>query len=161
MRKRALIVAMVAVFGLTAFAPAPFPKPNRKDDVKGLAGTWTVTRYERGGTAVARAAGSALKVRIEGNKWSFLRVNATGRMPTVSYTITLDPKKAPRCIDLTKAAPLAGAISNTLLGIYRFEGNDRNKVQVVFNTFGVTTRPASFDGADRQAYVMVLQRDKP
>ncbi len=158
MRIRALIIA-VAVLGLTAFAPAPFPRPDRKDDLKGLSGTWTVTRYDMGGTAVGLAG--TMKVKIEGNKWSFLRVTAAGTMPSTSYTFTLDAKKDPRLIDLTRTGPGLAAGNNKLMGIYRFEHKDRDKVQVVFHTFGVAKRPAGFDGADMQAYLMILQRDKP
>jgi uncharacterized protein (TIGR03067 family) len=157
MRIRILIVA-VAVLGLTAFAPAPFPKPDRKDDLKGLAGTWTVTRYEREGRAVRTTP--TMKVRIEGNKWSFLLVDATGIRPTTSYTFTLDPKKDPRLIDLTRTGAGVAAGNNKLMGIYRFEHRDRDRMQVVFHTFGVTRRPDGFDGVDKEAYLLVLQREK-
>jgi uncharacterized protein (TIGR03067 family) len=154
-----VLFAAVAALGLTAFAPAPFPRPDRKDDIKKLAGTWTVTRYELAGAAMH--IGIGLKVRIEGNKWSFLRVNAAGTLPSTSYTFALDPKKDPRLIDLTLLA-VAGrpAGGNKLMGIYQFDRSDRkNKFQIVFNTFGINVRPAGFDGADRRAYLMILQRD--
>jgi uncharacterized protein (TIGR03067 family) len=158
MRTRALILTLAAL-GLTAFAPAPFPRPDRKDDLKKLAGTWTVTRYEREGIAVRINA--TLKVQIEGNKWSFLQVNVAGTRPSTAYTFVLDPKKDPRCIDLTMAAVGARPGGNgKLMGIYRFERQDRDRVQVVFHTFGVTRRPAGFDGVDRDAYLMILQRDR-
>jgi uncharacterized protein (TIGR03067 family) len=158
MRSRALLVAATAL-GLMAYAPAPFPRPDRKDDLKTLEGTWTVARYERGGAAVR--IGTALKVRIEGSKWSFFRVDATGTKPSTAYNFVLDPKKDPRCIDLTMmgANPAPGG-NGKLMGIYRFERKNRNEIQVVFHTFGVNKRPAGFDGADGQAYLMILQREK-
>jgi uncharacterized protein (TIGR03067 family) len=158
MRSRALLVAATAL-GLMAYAPAPFPRPDRKDDSKTLEGTWTVARYEKGGTAIRAAA--TLKVRIEGNKWSFLRVDATGTKPSTAYNFVLEPKKDPRCIDLTMVGTrmLPGG-NGKLMGIYRFEHKNRNEVQVVFHTFGVGKRPTGFDGADGEAYLMILRRDK-
>ncbi len=156
MRIRALMVAL-AVLSQTAFAPAPFPKPERKDDLKSLEGTWSVARYELAGAARPTAK---MKVRIEGNKWTFLRVDAAGTTPTVTYTFTVDPKKNPRLIDLTHTTLKVAAGNNKLMGIYRFEHKGRDQVQVVFHTFGVDRRPDGFDGADKQAYLLVLQREK-
>jgi uncharacterized protein (TIGR03067 family) len=159
MQGRALIIAL-ATLGLTAFAPAPFPRADRRDDTKKLVGTWTVTRYERAGTPVG--VGPLLKVRIEGNKWSFLRINAAGAAPATAYSIVLDSRKNPRCIDLTMIVEGRMPPGNgKLMGIYRFDQGDRNKVQVVFNTFNVTERPSGFDGVDKKAYLIDLQRDKP
>ncbi len=78
------------------------------------------------------------------------------------YTLKVDVKKNPRCIDLTM--PAAGGKmpgGNTLMGIYRFDSSNRDKVQIVFHLFGVNERPTGFDGDDKRAYLMVLQRDKP
>jgi uncharacterized protein (TIGR03067 family) len=156
-----ILIAAIATLGVTAFAPAPFPRPDRRDDLQKLVGTWTVTRYERAGAPVPAAPGNTLKVEIEGNKWSFLRVNAAGTMRLTAYSFLLDPKMDPRRIDLTmKAAGMRPVGGGKLLGIYRFEHKDRDKVQIVFHNFGVTERPVGFDGVDTKAYLMILQRDK-
>jgi len=154
MTARVLFAALV-VAGLTAFAPAPFPKPdNRKDDLKSLAGSWSVYRYEMGGNPVL--SGATLQVKVDGEKWSFFRVTAMGTTPSTAYTIALDPKKDPRLIDFKM---VGGA--GELKGIYRFDKGNRNQLQVVFNTFGVMRRPTGFDGTDRGAYTLMMKRDKP
>jgi hypothetical protein len=43
-----LLLAVVVLLGLTAFAPAPFPKADKKKDRKSLEGTWTVADREYG-----------------------------------------------------------------------------------------------------------------
>jgi uncharacterized protein (TIGR03067 family) len=158
MMRTRLFVALVAVIALPAFAPAPFPRP-KKNDLKYLSGSWSLVRYERGGKAVGTA--SSLKVRIEGDKWMFSIVTPTGTRPSTTYTITIDPKKEPRWMDMEiTAVPMNAPRSNKLIGIYRFDGSDRNKFEFVFH-FGVNERPTGFDAADNRTYLMVLERDKP
>jgi uncharacterized protein (TIGR03067 family) len=149
MRAR-LFVASAALLVLTAFAPAPFEK---KDDLKKMAGAWSVVRYEQAGAAVQVAPNTTVKTKIEGNKWNFLRVSPAGTVPSTSYTFTLDPKKNPRWLDMTRTTG-----EGKLLGIYRFDGEN---LQIAFHTFGVNERPTEFGGADKRVYYLTLQKDKP
>jgi uncharacterized protein (TIGR03067 family) len=145
-----LLLALTAILGTTAFAPAPFPRPEKVDPT-GLTGTWAVVRYERGGAPVG---GQTLKARIEKNKWTFLHVNADSTTkPTAAYFITIDPKKAPRSIDLTHVSS-----KRKLRGIYRC---DSGQLHVAFHSFWVNERPTEFDGTDKRVFHMLLKKDQP
>jgi uncharacterized protein (TIGR03067 family) len=155
MRLRVLFAVLACVAAM-AFAPAPFPKPDRKNDLQKLAGDWTVIRYEMSGRAMN--IGATLKVKVEGEKWSFFRETNGKTTPSTAYSFKLDQKHDPRLIELTMAnAGPAG--SSKLMGIYRWE---REQVQVVFHWEPKTGPkwPVGFDGADKRAYLMILKRDK-
>jgi uncharacterized protein (TIGR03067 family) len=151
MRYRVL-TALAALAALTGFAPAPLPKPEKKDDLKNMAGHWTAVRYACGRNPVL-GKDATLTVKVEGNKWSFFRVTATGTSPSSVYTFTLDPKKEPRWIDYKQAPG-----TSFLRGIYRFE---RDQLLVAFHTYDVPDRPTEFGGANGGVYYLTLKRSKP
>jgi uncharacterized protein (TIGR03067 family) len=140
-----LLLGLLALLGLTAFAPAPFPKPP-KDDLKRLAGVWAVDRYERGGSSL-RSTKAKMRLRITGNNWEFMRDTQV----TASYVATLDPKAKPPSLNLSGKP-------GEMLGIYRL---DRDQFEMVFNHFGVRERPSSFDKTGQSSYRLVLKREKP
>jgi uncharacterized protein (TIGR03067 family) len=152
MKTRILLAAMV--LGLTAFAPVPFPRPDKKDDLKRLEGRWEALRYEYLGNQLLRGMG--LQVKVEGEKWSFFRVAGGNVTPSTAYTIKIDQKKDPRLIDFKMVNG-----TGELQGIYRFDRSRSDEVQFVFSTFGVKRRPSGFDGTDKAAYLLVLKRIKP
>jgi hypothetical protein len=79
MRIRLIALAVVAVAGLTAFAPAPFTKTDRRKDhldgLDALQGTWSMTEKTRMGPAgqVYNYSTTSQKVRIEKDSWQFVR----------------------------------------------------------------------------------------
>src|SRR5215211_1156208 len=78
MRIRFLALAIVALIGLTAFAPAPFVKPDRKrgrggDLLAQLQGTWSIAKKERmGPNGQVSKYSTAQKIRIEKDLWQFV-----------------------------------------------------------------------------------------
>ena len=107
MRTLALLLAATACL---AFAPAPFPKPDRRetgaDDLTRLQGTW-VRVLHNGQTQNGHDV-----VVVRGDVW---RHNT----PTDSWVMKFDVSKNPRHIDLVKV----GDKSNFFRGIYRLEGD--------------------------------------
>jgi uncharacterized protein (TIGR03067 family) len=146
---RAHLLIAVACLPLIGFAPAPFPKSAPQDHVKRMAGHWTAVRYAHGRNPVLGDV--TLTVKVEGNKWSFFRVTASGPTPSSAYTFALDPKKSPGWFDLL-------ATGSKLQGIYRFE---RDQLLVAFHTYNVLERPTEFGGADNRVYYLTLKRSKP
>jgi uncharacterized protein (TIGR03067 family) len=150
-----LLVAAAVALALTAFAPAPLPRPDKKDKAskETLQGTWTLVKIERGGNQgeLSVKGGLRRKVRIAGDKWSFLTVR-NGRESATTYTVVVDPKKDPKWIDLTRAGgrPM-------VQGVYRLEGDT---LKMLYGRPG-GNRPASFARPEAGLFLMTLKREKP
>jgi len=165
MRSR-LIVALVVLIALTAFAPAPFPKPGKKTGPGGLQGTWVVEKQQSGAGKEMPKRDYQMKVRIEGDKWTFLRVTNGQTTTGPGYTIVLD-KMNPTWLDL-KAVTTAigkgkvkakGASRVRVQGIYRVEDDT---VKFVYTAgIGNSVRPTSFSTLETRQFLMVLKREKP
>src|SRR5271166_851423 len=144
----ARMLLAAACLAVLAFAPAPFPKPP-KDDLKKMAGTWTVLAYERGGKAM-RISTATMKVKIAGDKWEFITETLAGKRVTATYAVKVDVKAKPRGMNMKGQ-------HGELLGIYRLDGD---QFELLFHTFGATNRPADFDKGGPQAYRLVMKREK-
>src|SRR5947209_1901615 len=94
-----VIIALVVLIGLTAFAPVPFPKAKKKSGPGGLQGTWVVERRENGSGKALPKMDYKMLVRIEGDKWSFLRIVDGKKSNGPTYTVVLD-KSNPTWLDL-------------------------------------------------------------
>jgi uncharacterized protein (TIGR03067 family) len=152
-----LLLGLAAILGLTAFAPAPLGKPDKKvnPSSQDLQGTWSVISAERGGGRAVRSRASTRKVRIDKDKWSFLTTTRGGTERAISYFLVLDSRKEPKQFDLKRQAD--GRV--TLHGIYRLEG-DTLKVAYA-NTIRDTARPTSFSDLEVGQFLLTLKRDKP
>jgi uncharacterized protein (TIGR03067 family) len=149
------LLALTAILGLTAFAPAPFEKPDKKaTSPRELQGTWSVVSVDRGGGVKTLPRNARAKVRIDKDTWTFL-TTIRDRARETRYFLVLDPKKNPKQFDLKRQAD--GPV--TLRGIYHLEG-DTLKV-VYANPLRDTARPASFSSLQADQYLLTLKRDKP
>jgi uncharacterized protein (TIGR03067 family) len=145
-----LLLALPAVVVLTAFAPAPFPRPS-KSDLKALQGSWTVVTIEQGpGRKVARVPPSSLKACVEGATWTFQRY---GQPHAAPYTIVLDAAKNPKWIDIKRKADDVAAI----VGIYTIEGDTLK----ILYALGRGSRPMTLGAPVGQQGLITLRRDNP
>src|SRR4051794_29228181 len=112
MRTRLIALAVVALVAVTAFAPAPFTKTDRKhgrggDVLAALQGTWTITEKTRMGPngALSKYSTTTQKVQIEDGLWRFVSANE-GKLKAkaggkggfgarASYKIVLDHHRRP------------------------------------------------------------------
>jgi uncharacterized protein (TIGR03067 family) len=129
------LVLLLAVGLSLAFAPAPFPRPAKRDpnkeDLKKIQGTW----QEPGGF-VWVIRGSRLKFVVGGKTIS-------------EWQITLDAGKKPKQFDLHWRAGSGQGVSP--LGIYRLQGD------VLTVCFDDETRPTDFrslPGAQEQPHLL-------
>jgi hypothetical protein len=77
---RRVVVAVIALFALTAFAPAPFPRMRRESNTAVsltlLQGKWKPVSMERFGLrGEKRKEQFTGSVRVVGEVWSFLETN--------------------------------------------------------------------------------------
>jgi uncharacterized protein (TIGR03067 family) len=156
------IAALLALAGLTGFAPAPLPRQTRHGDpnlisVATFQGKWRVA-----GMVSTRRDGKhqpytwqVTHVRVEGKTWTFLdKQGAT----SASYTITIDNARKPAAyLDFWNGDPQPGG-SPPGCGIIRKRGG---LVEIIY-VFGAggKTRPASFDQPPDSQYLLTLERTR-
>lgn len=147
-----LVVAGVALVALTAFAPAPLPKEKPKKGPTHLQGTWVLEGLTRDGVpALTKAKTPAsTKIRIEGNKWTFVRTSTS----TIGYVIKLDPSKNPCWMDLYREG---NESSVYMRGIVTVEGD---RLKFCYLPKAAEERPTSFDTKNTRAILMTLKREK-
>jgi uncharacterized protein (TIGR03067 family) len=130
MRARLLLGCLV-LLAVTAFAPAPFPKPQRPgSDGVGVAqvqGKWVVLGLQStDGKGGLNPPGSLLReVHIDNHRWSFHYRNP--RTAPTHYRLAIDTTKAPAHIDFYhegQATPYGTGIvarrGNTLRVLYQW-----------------------------------------
>jgi uncharacterized protein (TIGR03067 family) len=145
---------LLAVLACAGFAPAPFPKPERKkhtDDLAAMQGSWKLVRYESNGKPMT----SNFRVRIDKNVWNFVNLNQGRETSTASYELRLAPKLSPRGFEWKST----GRVSSQYCGSYVL---DRDKLMLVFNSGvldGATPRPMDFKS--NKGYLLILEREKP
>src|SRR5436190_12700028 len=119
---RRLTLGLIALSLLPAFAPAPFPRPSRRDhdqiSLTWFQGTWDVISNEAiTGQNKQPSDWGITHVRVRGGTWTLMD---RGR-EVASYTITVDGTPTPARIDWF---PLDRPDERTLwIGIMKREGD--------------------------------------
>lgn len=134
-----LSIALIALAGVTAFAPAPLPKqprtPNAAELLKKMQGDYEATVQQRetiiNGARRIRpiATRTTTRVRIQGNRWSYFTSINGRELLSTGYTIKLDTSKKPIQMELIQDAvpnaangiPLQARTS--MVGDLIFDGN--------------------------------------
>jgi uncharacterized protein (TIGR03067 family) len=153
-----LALAALVMFGLTAFAPAPFPRAERGRKSDGLSleqmqGTWAVLKLQSThGNRPPTDSGTYLKeVQVSGDRWSF--VYREGRNGSVNYNIRIDHTLQPPQLDFytvaTKGSDPYGR------GILKRDGGT---VQLLYTWSG--SRAASFANPPDGHWLITLQRTR-
>src|SRR5262245_51829785 len=145
------LLCLPAVVAVLGFAPAPFPKKERevkRDDLEALQGIWRMTYQESRG----RATSHDFKVRVKGDRWTFINVNQGGESEGSGYFLTLNQAVSPRALEW--AHDKGG--TNGWVASYRLEGK---KLTVIYDSGtlknDLARRPTDFHG--RAPYKMVFE----
>jgi uncharacterized protein (TIGR03067 family) len=147
MYMRTCLVAVTLTLFVTA-APLP-PKATPKKPADALPGLWEVMSVE--GAAVLGAKPLRLHVKIEGEKWSFLRDDGSGKlMPTSTYVMALDARAAPVALDLKRTAD-TDPIAKGLIQV------DGDRLQFIF-TVGGLERPRAVKLSGGREMLYTLKR---
>jgi uncharacterized protein (TIGR03067 family) len=172
-------LSLAVAFSLTALvpaAPAPLVKKDRNrapDDLALMQGTWKMVEQGRPGmnngqlaarVAILKRGDSQTKIKIEDGKFTYLYFNGQGFTPSTSYDLTIQPRSAPKTIDMKHNS---GDYTITLKGIYKIDGNKltilyvntyESKMRAVPQQLNVE-RPTSFDSPSANAMQMVLEKE--
>ncbi len=165
-----LLVALIVMICATAFAPAPFIKPNRGrthggEPLARLQGTWTVTSKERmsGGSLQKFGISNSQKLLIDKDGWQYVYDKGLGKGAA--------PKgKAGGLlykIEIEAGQPHRFRVKRTtterdyMVGILAFEGKS---VKMMYKMSAVLasdqTTPTSFDPIPEGWYLMTIELDR-
>lgn len=162
-----LLTAILAIAGLTAFAPAPqykAPKVVPQTLMQRLQGDWEMVNTERTLNGRKVLTKSTSRIRIEGNTWSYLYNNGTTWYTSTSYTIGLDENHKPTHMDLKRA--FNGGERVQMAGIVSVEGDTLKfcySLGGIINADGTRTapRPNAMNPLPDNAYLMTYKRITP
>jgi hypothetical protein len=163
---RRVVLCIVALVGVTAFAPAPLPRSSRLGDhevsLRTLRGKWWIVSLERahenGKTYPVRSC-PFTEVTIDGNRWAFdgsfpiLRPHGDEVAAPTSVPIAIDNSRSPAVIDF---GDVNGEQGRLALGIIRRDGD---RVELVF-AFGDPDPAKRFDSPPRGHLVLKLRRKR-
>jgi uncharacterized protein (TIGR03067 family) len=156
-----LIVAVVALTCVPAFAPAPFPRTSRDGDRNGIdmkrfQGNWKVISME-----IVQAGGQLQKlsdwgeqvqgttgVRVQDDKWTYL---GNGR-DSASYWMDIDPAQKPAAVNWYTAADKK---TPGMLGLIRREGN---QVTILYYATTPENRPKTFENPPVNWWILKLRK---
>ena len=150
-----LAFAFAVLLGLTAFAPAPLPRADRRGQSAEITlttfqGNWRVTNMQ-----TSRANGqhtpypwNVTHILIEKDRWSFM----AGNSPVSSMYISVDSTKKPAQLNFHdrqgKDQPISG------VGLIRKYGAG---VQVLYRWGNEQNRPVVFEGAEGP-WIITMQK---
>jgi uncharacterized protein (TIGR03067 family) len=151
---RRMFVALVALAGLTAFAPAPRPRARPgpvRIDLKQLEGRWVLLWKEVGqdGGPPVRDT-DQLEAEISAGRYTPIRRGAMGR-GAVTTQIALGSERSPCWFDLMYAGGSCGS-----KGVCSLEGDTLKICYVI----GDGQRPKSLTPSRRVEKLLVFQRKK-
>jgi uncharacterized protein (TIGR03067 family) len=149
MRAR-LLVALLALFGVTAFAPAPLPRRGRgaqgEITLASFQGTWKVVSFDTVGPGGRRTDVRWFQqVRVESDLWTYV-VNGGN---SSSYRITIEGAR-PAALDFITP----GGRGVIMAGIIRRQGN---RVTILYYSAG-PPRPRSFEDPPDNWWLLVLEK---
>ncbi len=150
-----LVIALVALAGLTAFAPAPFPRPGRPAgdgplDLKALQGYWIVEKAERTNNGTyAVVKDPVTHILVENDIWVFMQGRGTR---SNEYRILVDAGKKPVWFTFRGKAQTSGGTN----GLMTRRGEGR--IQILYS-WG-SPRPGSFETPPSGYWALTLRREK-
>jgi hypothetical protein len=155
-----VLTALTALVTLTAFAPAPFPRPARRENtaemsLRHLQGRWRIVRFEEmnNGRRVRREDDAVPFVRVEGERWSYLHKDGAVNN---SFPVAVNSGRGAVAIDWFTPGPRR----MDMFGLVRRQGDT---VQIVATSgresVAARRRPSSFDHLAPDWWVMTLKRE--
>jgi len=133
---RTLALLVIASSSL-AFAPAPFPRPDRqREDPTDVNGTWEFVLWETSGT---RSQGSETMYLIEMKRDKYVFLVKNGGAGRTDYQMTLDPGASPRAFTWSMGNQVM------YVGSYRLQKDEMTMIFAIGNNLrsGRRTSPPS------------------
>jgi uncharacterized protein (TIGR03067 family) len=152
-------LALLAFAGLTAFAPAPFPRPERLGHSADITlatfqGDWRIEQLQvsnfRGEYAPLKES-SVTHIRITDGRWTYIPSTYQGSKLNISVNHSKTPVRITFYEEAdTEKKRIYG------VGLLRREGN---RVQVLYCWGGESKRPRAFEPPPAGYWLMTLERE--
>jgi len=143
---RTLALLVIASSSL-AFAPAPFPRPDRqREDPTDVNGTWEFVLWETSGT---RSQGSETMYLIEMKRDKYVFLGKNGGAGRTDYQMTLDPGASPRAFTWSMGNQVM------YVGSYRLQKDEMTMIFASGNN--LAQRPTDFSAKQVQ-YRFIMKR---
>jgi len=142
MRRRVLLI--IGTCALLGFAPAPFPKAERRraEDPTDAGGIWAILLWEHRGRR-EEVAEKRNRVRFTKEQFELLRQDGGG---DDTYAMRLEPSYAPRAFRWSKRDNIS------FVGSYRLR---KDEMTLIFNRGDrLEARPTDFSGAAEFRFVL-------
>lgn len=162
-----LLIALVALVGTTAFAPAPFLKTRRHrergtmDLLPQLQGTWSITSKVRTGPNGRQTNYStSQQIQFEKDTFQYTYKNIKAKITPVPYKFTLDPGGPPARFRIQRTSTTPAY--DYMTGIITVEG-DTAKMMYRLGSTGLPAKdkmPTGFDVVPEGWYLMTLKRER-
>ena len=140
---------LLAATGSLAFAPAPFPRPARRqsdaNDLKAMQGTWQLVSRTVGGGTISHVVNRA---EVSGTRFTLVNASGDWRSP---FSLTLDLTRSPRHFVMQSEKS-----AYRMTGLYELSGDT---LRMCYTTTG--QRPVNLTGAGRQEWLDIYKRRKP
>jgi uncharacterized protein (TIGR03067 family) len=152
MAVRQIALALMIVLGLTAFAPAPFPRAERragKDrlDLDAIQGVWeAVSIDEMRDGRLHRVSWPVRRIYVRGKRWGFDQDGG-------GFYVTLDASRRPSTIDFRDGPGQNGPTG--ISGVLRWH---EGTLQMLYVFTQPETRPTQFDQMRQNDRLMTLRR---
>jgi hypothetical protein len=157
-----VIVALIVLLGLTAFAPAPFPRAARRGgdgdaiSLQHFQGKWEHARIEwiePNGKRREWQNGGIVAVRVKDDQWIYL---SKGDVVNVTYTITVQEGRGATAIDWHSSGLNGQKQPPFMLGLIKRDGDT---VQIL-GRMGVSVdqRPKRWNDPPVGWWLMTLKR---
>jgi uncharacterized protein (TIGR03067 family) len=153
-----IAAALLALSLLTAFAPAPFPKTQRRVAVTEISlatfqGTWRVTsmRTARANGAHTPYTWEVTHVRITKDQWEYME-NGRSQGPRL---FGIDPTKKPAHFNFLNRGPGMDTVSAP--GLIRRQGD---RIDIIYTWGSPEVRSPSFEAPTDGHWLLSLQRER-
>jgi uncharacterized protein (TIGR03067 family) len=142
MRRRVLLI--IVSCALLGFAPAPFPKTERRraEDLTDVGGTWAILRWERRGS---REEDAEKRYRVRFTKEQFELIRQDGGSDD-TYAMRLEPSYAPMAFRWSRKDSIS------FVGSYRLR---KDEMTLIFNRGDrLEARPTDFLGEAEFRFIL-------
>jgi uncharacterized protein (TIGR03067 family) len=154
--KSRLGFVLIVLIGPAAFAPAPFPKTQRRgqsDEItlQSFQGRWRVVRMQlsQSGAPPIPYRSSYTHARVVQDRWTFMVQQTEG----VNQTIVIDHNNKPPFLtfyDWPRSSNVSGVALIRRVG---------HQVQIAYRWGGVENRPVSFERLPQGLWIVTLERE--
>jgi uncharacterized protein (TIGR03067 family) len=153
-RVRRVVLALLAVLGVTAFAPAPFPRTERRSaearlDLNAIQGVWAAVSIDvMQNGKLRRISWGVRRIYVRKGVWGFDQDGS-------GFYVTLNASRRPVTIDFRSAPGEKG--QTAISGVLRLQGDT---LQVLYVFTQPDTRPTQFEHVRDGDRLMTLRLER-